>query len=102
MIPTILRVIFDGKNACFRPESAMAEGFDNLAECEIIVRDVRRRCGRAGSSSAGVIVGQADDHQARKLAALLELLEIFYELRCSENIGHRHIPANGICVQVRP
>ena len=50
VVGAILRIVFHDENRGLRPELRMADGFDNLAQREIVVRDIRR--GRAFPSLA--------------------------------------------------
>src|SRR5689334_7344018 len=70
MIPAALRVIFNGKDARLRPETAVADGLDDAAKREVVIGNLCFRFGHAGLGAAGMVVGQADDNEIRQLAAL--------------------------------
>ena len=57
VVPTILGVVFDSENAGLRPEAAVAEGFDDLSEGEIVVRDLRLRLRKVWLGATGMIIG---------------------------------------------
>ena len=65
-----LRVVFDDEDARLRPELAVADGFDDAAEGEVVIGD----CGfgrlHAGARAGGVVVGQQHDAEVLELARL--------------------------------
>ena len=76
MVPTILGVVLNRKNTRVRPKPAVADGFDHLAEREIVVRHLGGGRGRPGFGSAGVVVRQPDDDEVRKIVRRFEVLSI--------------------------
>ena len=79
MIMSILRVILSNEDGHLRPEFAMREQVDNLAQCQVVVGNIRsvirvaifrpRRC--------RVIIGQPDVYELRQRlkAASIELAQ---------------------------
>ena len=86
MIPAGLRIVFDREETGILPKLAARERFDDAAQGEIVVGDLRRGCGETGPSPAGMIVGQANDRELRKIAVLLEVVQVLDEI-----VGAKHV-----------
>ena len=80
VVPAGLRVVFDREDRHLLPELRSAEAFDDAAEGEIVVGDAGARAsGSPGSVPLRVIVGQAENHELRKLALLFEFAQLVQE-----------------------
>ena len=101
VVPPVLRVVLDHEDACLRPEPAAADGLDDLAEGEVVVRHLGGWRRRARFSAAGMIVGQTNDAKVREAAALFELLQLADELRGAEDIRDAQLPADRVRCQIR-
>src|SRR5262249_51817671 len=102
MIPTILRIVFDGEHAGFFPKTAVTDRLDDLTEGQVVIGDMGGWSGRTRTSAAGVVVRQTNDQQIGKFALRLVLLEFFNELGSPEDIRHSEVPADGIGHEMRP
>ena len=65
VVVAVLGVVLVDEDGSARPEAAVGDGFDELAEGLIVVGDVGARGGRAGVGALGVVLGEVDDDEAR-------------------------------------
>src|SRR5882762_3270597 len=74
MVSSILGVVFQDENCGVVPVGAVRDRFDDAPESEVVAGHRRGRSGLPRARAAGVVVGQVQDDEARKLPALPFLL----------------------------
>ena len=84
VIGPVLRVIFNNEDRELRPDAALRDRFDDLADGDVVRGDLRFRRERARRRALGVILAKRHEHEVRDRAFPIHLLELF-----DETIGAR-------------
>src|SRR5437899_2851185 len=100
VIESCLRVVLDGHQAGIFPETAAADGFDDLAEREVVVRDFGGRRGTSGTRSHGVIARQHHDDEIRHFTFALEIVQFGYETLSAQYVGNGEIESGDIRTEI--
>ncbi len=93
VIRAVLRVVLDDEDGSLWPEFRMADGIYNATEREIVLANVSNGRGPTRRRAVRVIVGQADDLQARHFAFALEAFHFRDEAVGADQVRVRHVEA---------
>jgi len=97
MVPAILRIVFNAKEARLGPETAMAEGVGDAAKCKVVVGHLGCWRRPACTGAACMVVGQADDAKLREGAGIFKLVKFLDESVGPHHIRNSEVPANRVC-----
>src|SRR5678816_3511004 len=101
VVRTILRIILENEDCRRSPILALGQCFDQTSDREIVVRDIRTGCIRAGPGSLCVVAPDTNDLELRKIAVLFVLAELFEpaidavvvaNLKVPSREGHTEVP----------
>ena len=103
MIPAGLGIVLDRDSVQVSGQNLhLVRSLDNATKSQIVVGHVNSRKRVFGGGSSGVIIGEVEEDEIRKLIGFLELFELFDELGGADEIGHVEIPADRIEFAILP